>query len=222
VRLRGGRARRLLARRGQARGRGGQALTLAGQRRQLPVGAVDGSRQPCALGGMRVLGAAQHAALRGGQRGEACGDVVALAAHLGVLVLDRVELTQLAQRQAGALAGQLGERGLNRAQGRALVGRRCCPLGLRGRALGPGAGAAAQLVVVWPAGRRPCGQLGDGEVLVVADCHALRGSREHVVAPRARAWVVRGELGALGLYSGGQVLAVDVEPVAARARESAV
>ena len=53
---------------------------------------------------MRVLGAAQHAALRGGQRRQPRGDVVALAADLRALLLDGVELAQLraaAARRAG-------------------------------------------------------------------------------------------------------------------------
>ena len=82
----------------------------------------------------------------------------------------------------------------------------------RGRALGPGGRAASQFVVVGPAGRRPGGQLGHGEVLVVADGHALRRAGEHVAALRARPGVVRRELGALGLRAGGHVLAVDVQP----------
>jgi hypothetical protein len=129
---------------------------------------------------VRVLGAAQHAALGGGQRCQARGDVVALAADLRVLLLDGVELTQLAPRQGG----ERDERGLDRAQGGGGYGRR--RLGLRGRALRSGGRSVSQLVVVGPAGRRPAGQLRHGEVLVVTDGHALRRPGEHVAALRAR------------------------------------
>jgi hypothetical protein len=53
----------LVAGGGQAAGRRGQATALAVQRDQLTVGAVDDGGQAGALGGVRILGAAQHAAL---------------------------------------------------------------------------------------------------------------------------------------------------------------
>jgi hypothetical protein len=66
----------LLAGRGQSAIGCEQTVALTAQRGELAIGAVQGGGEVGALGGVRVLGAAQHAALRDRERREALGDVV--------------------------------------------------------------------------------------------------------------------------------------------------
>ena len=81
----------------------------------------------------------------------------------------------------------------------------------------------AQLRVVRAPGRGARGELGDGEVLVVAHAHARRDAREDLGAVGALLVLVRCQLGALGGGRGGDVAPVDVQPRgAAGARERGV
>ena len=81
----------------------------------------------------------------------------------------------------------------------------------------------AQLRVVRAPGRRAHGQLGDGQVLVVADAHARRDAGEDPRAVGALPALVRRQLGAVGDGRGGHVPPVDVQSGgAAGARERGV
>ena len=97
------------ARFAQRAGRAGEALAVGAQRGQLTVGALDGRVQTGALGGVRVA-AARQPQPRCRQGREPHGGMVALRADLQDLGLDGVELAQLAQRQPGALRGDVVER----------------------------------------------------------------------------------------------------------------
>ena len=80
-----------------------QPVGLAVQRGDLLVGAADGRRQAGALGGVGISLGAQRTAGRRGQLLEAIGDVAALRLDARAVGDDRVELTQVGERQRGGL-----------------------------------------------------------------------------------------------------------------------